>query len=97
MARSWACVSQALTKMVERFATYQPFIQPVLCSCFHSTSSRHNELPHALPFGGRIMKKFNEIKSRNDLADYLKIPHHVLTNVLYNRGVDTFYSVFEIP
>lgn len=43
------------------------------------------------------MKKFNEIKSRNDLADYLKIPHHVLTNVLYNRGVDTFYSVFEIP
>lgn len=43
------------------------------------------------------MSTFNEIKSRNDLADYLKVPRSKLTHVLYVKSVDSYYSEFEIP
>lgn len=43
------------------------------------------------------MEMFNEIKSRNDLADYLKIPRSILTYVLYVKKVESYYTVFEIP
>ncbi len=41
--------------------------------------------------------KFNEIKTRNGLADFLEIKRKTLTNVLYCAGVDSYYKSFEIP
>lgn len=43
------------------------------------------------------MKNFSDIKSRNDLADYLKIPRQKLTHVLYVSKVDSYYKLFQIP
>lgn len=40
--------------------------------------------------------KFNEIKTRNGLADFLGIKRKTLTNVLYCAGVDSYYNSFEI-
>lgn len=42
-------------------------------------------------------KKFNEIKSRNDLADFLGVARKSLTNVLYNKHIEEYYTSFEIP
>ena len=41
--------------------------------------------------------KFNEIKTRNELADFLNIERKTLTNILYNRHVESYYYSFEIP
>lgn len=41
--------------------------------------------------------KFNEIETRNDLADLLKISRNTLTNVLYRKHVESYYVSFEIP
>lgn len=41
--------------------------------------------------------KINEIKTRNDLADFLNIERKTLTNVLYNNHVENYYYSFEIP
>lgn len=46
--------------------------------------------------GEFYMKEFNEIKTRNELADYLNIPRKQLSYVLYVKGVHNFYTSFEI-
>ena len=43
------------------------------------------------------MEMFNEIKTRNDLADFLRIPRSKLTHILYVKTVDSYYQIFEIP
>lgn len=43
------------------------------------------------------MTAFNTIKSRSDLADYLNIPPSKITYILFKRGVDSYYTEFEIP
>ncbi|MCO7137745.1 retron Ec67 family RNA-directed DNA polymerase/endonuclease [[Clostridium] leptum] len=43
------------------------------------------------------MKKFCDIQSRNDLADFLNIPRSKLTHILYVKKPDRYYSIFEIP
>ena len=43
------------------------------------------------------MYKFNELKNRDNLADFLNIRHKSLTYVLYIKGIDNCYSTFEIP
>lgn len=41
--------------------------------------------------------KFNEVKTRNELADFLKIGRKTLIYVLYNKYVENYYDFFEIP
>jgi len=43
------------------------------------------------------MDKFNDIKSRNDLATFLGIPLKKLTYVLYVKKTEKYYKSFEIP
>lgn len=43
------------------------------------------------------MTAFNTIKTRRDLADYLNIPPSKITYILFKRGVDSYYTEFEIP
>lgn len=40
---------------------------------------------------------FCDISTRNELADYLGIPHSKLTYILYVAKVDSYYKTFEIP
>ncbi|WP_249316573.1 retron Ec67 family RNA-directed DNA polymerase/endonuclease [Bacillus sp. FJAT-50079] len=40
--------------------------------------------------------EFHDIKTRNHLADFLKIPRKNLSYLLYKRGINTLYSSFEI-
>lgn len=44
-----------------------------------------------------VIIKFNEIKNKNELADFLKIPRQVMTYILYIKKVDNLYTSFEIP
>ena len=91
MARFCACVSQALTKMVGRFA-YHPL-------CFDSLAVLINGVMscHALfLFKVMIIIKFSYISSRNELADFLGIPTKKLTHILYKKRVDNCYSSFDI-
>lgn len=39
----------------------------------------------------------NEIKSRNELADFLEISRSRLTYLLYVKHIDSMYTSFEIP
>lgn len=41
--------------------------------------------------------RFNEIQSRNQLADFVDIQRKTLTYVLFEAKVDSFYSSFDIP
>ena len=43
------------------------------------------------------MTTFNTIISRNGLADYLNIPRSKLSYILFVKGVDSFYTEFDIP
>ena len=43
------------------------------------------------------MIRFNEMNTRNDVANFLKIPIKKLTHTLYIVGVDNLYTSFEIP
>lgn len=43
------------------------------------------------------MKNLNELETRNELADYLKIPRKTLSYILYVKTVDELYISFEIP
>ena len=53
---------------------------------------------HALTFFRRnIMGNFSEIKTRNDFADFLRIPRNKLTHILYVKKPDSYYKTFEIP
>lgn len=39
---------------------------------------------------------FNDIKTRNELADFLNVPRKQLSYILYVKGVDKSYTSFEI-
>lgn len=43
------------------------------------------------------MEKFSDIKTRNDFADFLRIPRSKLTHILYVKKPDSYYETFEIP
>ena len=43
------------------------------------------------------MDKFCDIQTRNELADFLKIPRNKLSYLLFIEGIDKQYRVFEIP
>lgn len=43
------------------------------------------------------MGGFFDIKTRNELADFLKIPRSKLSYLLFVKGIDTQYQVFEVP
>ncbi len=43
------------------------------------------------------MKSFHDIKTRNQLADYLNIRRSTLTYILYIKNVNSYYTSFEIP
>jgi len=44
-----------------------------------------------------MVNKFDEIKTRNELSDFLRIERKTLTNVLYYKHVENCYHSFEIP
>lgn len=46
---------------------------------------------------GSMAYRFNDIKTRNELADFLKIERKTLTNVLYHNRIEHYYRSFEIP
>lgn len=43
------------------------------------------------------MKKFCDIASRAELADFLTLPERKLTYILYIKQVDNCYTSFKIP
>lgn len=43
------------------------------------------------------MERFCDIKTRNDLADFFRIPRSKLTHILYVKKPDSYYETFEIP
>ncbi|MDA2046314.1 retron Ec67 family RNA-directed DNA polymerase/endonuclease [Bacillus cereus group sp. MYBK40-2] len=43
------------------------------------------------------MNKFNDIKTRDDLSNFLKIPISKLTYILYKKKTSNLYTSFEIP
>lgn len=43
------------------------------------------------------MKKITDLKTRNDFADFFDIPRKKLTYLLYIKGVENYYTSFEIP
>lgn len=43
------------------------------------------------------MKNFSEIKSRNELADFLQFPRNKITYLLYIKGTENLYESFDIP
>lgn len=50
---------------------------------------------HTLKVG--IMNKFNDIKTKDDLASFLGVPIKKLTYILYVKGTDSYYNSFSIP
>ncbi|MBU5445574.1 retron Ec67 family RNA-directed DNA polymerase/endonuclease [Paenibacillus sp. MSJ-34] len=42
------------------------------------------------------MGEFNDIKTRNELADFLKVPRKLLSYILYVKGSNNLYTSFEI-
>ncbi|WP_371979511.1 hypothetical protein [Bacillus velezensis] len=42
------------------------------------------------------MREFNDIGTRNELADFLKIPRKQLSYVLYVKSINNLYTSFEI-
>lgn len=42
------------------------------------------------------MKKFHDIETRNELADFLNVPRKQFTYVLYVKGINNLYTSFEI-
>ena len=43
------------------------------------------------------MTSFNGLTSRNDVADFLNMPHSKLTYILFARGANSYYSEFDLP
>lgn len=58
--------------------------------------SRCSDLRGLILFWGVVMQ-FNEIRTRNELADFLGIERKLMTYVLFEKKVDSFYSTFDIP
>lgn len=48
-------------------------------------------------FLGENMDRFNEIRTRNELADFIKVPRKKLTYVLYVKKTENLYKSFDIP
>jgi RNA-directed DNA polymerase len=46
--------------------------------------------------GEFYMREFDEIKTRNELADFLNVPRKQLSYVLYVKGINNLYTSFEI-
>lgn len=42
------------------------------------------------------MKKICDITTRNELADFLKVPRKKLTHILYIKKVDSYYTSFQL-
>lgn len=92
----FTCVSQVLTKMVGIFAlSHMTGVcrSSLLSSRFHRIMSSRTYLY----FGGEFhVSEFNDIKTRNELADFLKIPRKQLSYILYVKGINNLYTSFEI-
>ena len=43
------------------------------------------------------MEELKEIQTRNELADYIKVPRQKLSYILYVKGTENLYKSFEIP
>lgn len=43
------------------------------------------------------MREFHDIKTRNELADFLAIPRKQISYVLYVKGINKLYTSFDIP
>lgn len=43
------------------------------------------------------MEELKEIQTRNELADYIKVPRQKLSYILYVKGTENLYKAFEIP
>lgn len=43
------------------------------------------------------MEKFNEIRTRNELADFIEVPRKKLSYVLYVKKTENLYKSFDIP
>lgn len=43
------------------------------------------------------MKQFDQIKTRNELSDFLKIPRSKLTYLIYKNDPNKLYETFDIP
>ncbi|WP_307480553.1 retron Ec67 family RNA-directed DNA polymerase/endonuclease [Cytobacillus purgationiresistens] len=43
------------------------------------------------------MREFDEIKTRNELADFLNVLRKQLSYILYVKGINNLYTSFEIP
>ena len=52
---------------------------------------------HTLFLWRLSMEKFCDIQTRNELADFLRIPRSKLTYILYVKRPESYYSTFEIP
>lgn len=53
---------------------------------------------HALTFFRRnIMGNFSEIKTRNDFADFLRIPRNKLTHILYVKNLIVIIKLLRSP
>lgn len=51
---------------------------------------------HTFIFGGVLIMEFHDIKTRNNLADFLKIPRKKLSYLLYKNDINDFYTSFEM-
>ncbi|MGV3265646.1 retron Ec67 family RNA-directed DNA polymerase/endonuclease [Cytobacillus pseudoceanisediminis] len=43
------------------------------------------------------MREFHDIKTRNELADFLNVPRKQMSYLLYIKGINNLYTSFEIP
>lgn len=43
------------------------------------------------------MDQFSNLNTRADIADFLNVPHKILTHILYIKKIENCYSTFEIP
>lgn len=46
--------------------------------------------------GAFYMREFNDIKTRNELADFLNVPRKQLSYILYVKDINKLYTSFEI-
>ena len=51
---------------------------------------------HTFIYGGVFMREFYDIKTRNELADFLNVPRKHLSYLLYVKGINNLYTSFEI-
>lgn len=97
MARFFACASQVLAKMegVLAFSIlyFHRYNIDVVIDVFNINRLMSS---HTFYNGGLCMRELHDIKTRNELADYMNIPRKLLSYVLYVRGTDNLYTSFNI-